>query len=91
MRTDTAKPGVYANRITLVWAMLVAATLLSFESMSLGSASVARALILLIAFTKVLLLGREFMELRHAPPFLLCLFQGWVLVTCVTLLVLFQF
>ncbi|WP_257542106.1 cytochrome C oxidase subunit IV family protein [Sphingobium sp. CFD-1] len=43
-----------------------------------------------MAFAKVLLVGREFMELRHAPPLLLWLFQLWAVVTCVVLIVLFH-
>ncbi|CAM8672891.1 MULTISPECIES: cytochrome C oxidase subunit IV family protein [Sphingobium] len=70
-----------SRRLTLIWALLVAATLLSFETMGLGDARIGGALILLLAFAKVLLVGREFMELRHAPLMLLWLFQGWVAVT----------
>lgn len=78
------------SRITLVWAGLVVATLFSFETMVLGNAHIARIMILVIAFAKVLMVGREFMELRHAPPFLLWLFQGWAVLTCGALLVLFS-
>jgi hypothetical protein len=81
---------IWRNRITLVWAILVAATFLSFETMTLGNAFLLRSLILVIAFAKVLLVGREFMELRHAPPLLLWLFQLWAVVTCVVLIVLFH-
>jgi len=79
------------NRITLVWMILVVATFLSFETMSLGNASLLRSLILVIAFSKALLVGREFMELRHAPPLLLWLFQIWAIVTCLVLIVLFAY
>lgn len=82
-------PAAIKNRITLVWVTLVAATLLSFESMTLGNADIARAFILVVAFAKVLLVGREFMELRDAPPVLLWSFQAWVVVTCAALLALF--
>jgi hypothetical protein len=36
------------------------------------------------------MVGREFMELRHAPPLLLWLFQGWAALTCLALLILFN-
>ncbi|WP_404476514.1 hypothetical protein [Novosphingobium sp. BL-52-GroH] len=39
--------------------------------------------------SRFLLVGREFMELRHAPPLLLWLFQGWVVAVCAMLLLLF--
>ena len=79
---------ILRSRITLVWAILAAATLLSFESALLGSPHIAQALILVIAFAKTLAIGREFMELRHAPAWLLWLFQGWAVATCIALLVL---
>jgi hypothetical protein len=89
MKQDRVLWPILRCRFTLVWITLVAATLLSFETMILGHAGIGRALILIIAFIKVLLVGREFMELRHAPPLLLWLFQGWVVAVCAVLLVLF--
>lgn len=82
-------PSLLRNRFALVWLVLVAATLLSFETMVLGHAGLGRAVILIIAFAKVLLVGREFMELRHAPALMLWLFQAWVAIVCAVLLVLF--
>lgn len=81
---------IWRNRITLVWAILVAATFLSFETMTLGNAFLLRSLILIIAFAKVWLVGREFMELRQAPPLLLWLFQLWAIATCAILIFLFR-
>lgn len=83
---------ILASRPTLIWLLLVAASLLSFESMLLGGggARLARSAILIIAFAKVLLVGREFMELRHAPPLLRNLFQAWAIIVCGVLLVLFR-
>lgn len=79
------------NRPTLIWAILVLATLLSFESMLLGGdgARIARATILVIAFGKVSLVGLEFMELRHAPAFLKLPFIAWLVIVCAVLQVLF--
>ena len=79
---------ISVDRITLVWLFLVAATLVSFESTILGSDQLARALVIVIAFAKVLVIGREFMELRDAPLVLLWLFQAWVALVCGVLLVL---
>lgn len=79
-----------ASRPSLVWLILVCATLLSFETMILGEdgARVARAAILMIAFGKVTLVGLEFMELRHAPAFLRLPFLAWVVVAYLILLAL---
>lgn len=82
-------PSILANRSVLVWAVLVAATLLSFKTTVLGSAGLVRAVILVVAFAKVLLVGREFMELRAAPRLMLWAFQLWVPAVCGALLVLF--
>lgn len=81
---------IWRSRTTLVWTILIAATFLSFETMALGNAFLLRSAILVIAFTKVLLVGREFMELRHAPRLLLWTFQIWTIMTCVVLIVLFR-
>ena len=78
------------SRPTLVWVVLVMATLLSFESMMLGGdgARLARCAILVIAFAKATVVGLEFMELRKAPPILRLPFLGWAIVACTTLLIL---
>ena len=76
------------KRINIIWLLLVAATLLSFESDFLGSAQFVRALILALAFIKVLFVGREFMELRDAPLPLLWGFQIWTILVCAVLIVM---
>ena len=55
------------NRVTLVWLLLVGATLISFESGTSGHSRSARAIVLAIAFAKAVAVGRAFMELRDAP------------------------
>jgi hypothetical protein len=79
-----------ASRPSLVWLILVAATMVSFQSMILSQdgARIARAAILAIAFAKVTLVGLEFMELRHAPAFLKLPFLAWAVAVCAILLVL---
>jgi hypothetical protein len=82
-------PSILANRAVLVWAVLVAATLLSFETTVLGNSGAVRAVILVVTFAKVRLVGREFMELRDAPAPMLWAFQSWVVAVCGVLLALF--
>jgi hypothetical protein len=81
------------DRITAVWAVLMAATLVSWL---LGTghrigATGAGIIILLVAFVKVRFVGRTFMELRRAPVPLLMLFEVWVVVVCVVAIGLFVF
>ena len=73
------------NRITIVWLLLVVATMVSFESVVIGQGRAARAAVLAIAFTKATIVGREFMELRHAPRWMLWLFQAWAVIVCTVL------
>jgi uncharacterized membrane protein len=82
---------IFANRITIIWALLVVASLLSWESMDIAGdhARIARAAILVIAFVKVSGVGLEFMELRHAPLALRIGFEAWCVLVCGALLVLF--
>jgi cytochrome c oxidase subunit 4 len=80
-----------STRTTAVWAVLVAATLISFSLGHGGGTSPARALspaILLIAFVKVWFVVFEFMEVRHAPTWLRIALQGWMVVCCATLMAL---
>ena len=76
------------RRISVVWLLLVMATLVSFESVVLGHGRAARTIVLVITFTKATVVGREFMELRHAPLWMLALFQTWAVIVCTALVVL---
>ncbi|MFZ2175303.1 MAG: cytochrome C oxidase subunit IV family protein [Rhodococcus sp. (in: high G+C Gram-positive bacteria)] len=74
-----------AARNNLVWAALVAVTLVSWLVASIhgAGADVARTgatVALLLAFLKAWIVGREFMEIRHAPRVLRIAFGGWVVV-----------
>ncbi|MEJ8279448.1 cytochrome C oxidase subunit IV family protein [Pseudonocardia spirodelae] len=75
----------------MVWAALVAATLISFGAGAdhgvVGSAGVVLALI--IGFVKVRYVGLEFMELRGAPLALRLVFETWCVVVCVMVVVLY--
>lgn len=78
------------SRNLVVWAVLVAATLLSWllgasHGEAADSARIGTAIALLLAFAKAWIVGQEFMELRHAPLVLRAAFGGWVLVVGATL------
>jgi caa(3)-type oxidase subunit IV len=78
-------------RVAVVWLVLIAATLLSWESAhSAGGYRLASAAVLLIAFLKARLIGLEFMELRTAPRVLRFIFEAWVVLACGTLLALYS-
>lgn len=70
------------NRISVVWFVLVAATLLSLSlgtGHGIDSHRAASVAVLLVAFVKVFLVGMYFMELRAAPNALRGLFCGYCL------------
>jgi len=77
-------------RVAVVWLVLLAATLLSWESAhSSGEYRVASAAVLLIAFLKARLIGLEFMELRAAPRVLRFIFEAWAVAACGALLAIY--
>lgn len=79
-----------ADRVTLVWLLLVVITLASWESVGVtGGARIASFAVLVIAFVKARLIGLEFMELRHAPLPLRIAFEAWTIIMCVTLVALY--
>jgi len=81
-----------ARRSVLVWLTLVAATLASWAVAHPHGAADRRGpsvLVLLVAFAKVWLVGREFMELRGAPRVLQLLFTTWVVGVCTSVLTLY--
>lgn len=71
---------------TPVWALLVAATILS---LAVGGAHGTTVLILAVAFVKVRFIGMYFMELREAPPLLRFGFEGWCLLIGTLTIVMF--
>lgn len=80
------------DRTTVVWAALMAATVVSWALGSHGAEDGAielgAAVALFIAFVKVRYVGLEFMELREADPVLRRCFTSWVLIVGTTVLVL---
>lgn len=75
----------------VVWAALVAATLISLALGEdwIGHGDVAAALVIVIAFIKVRLVGMHFMELRHAPMPLRLVFQAYCAIASIVLIVLY--
>jgi hypothetical protein len=80
------------TRVTLVWLLLVGATVLSWEMghgagfHELRYASVA---IIIVAFIKVRFVIMEFMEIRTAPLFMRVIAQVWLVAICATLITLY--
>jgi hypothetical protein len=71
------------RRVSTVFAGLVIATCITWwlgseSSLTGGVLQLAATLTILIAFTKVYFIGREFMELRAAPSVLRVAFTVWV-------------
>lgn len=68
--------------VTIVWAILTAATLISWY---LGdghlTTTLAAVLVVITGFAKVALIGEHFMELRTAPPQLRYTFLAWCILT----------
>lgn len=82
-----------ARRTTLIWLLLMLATLLSWHlghgtapGAQRGGTSVA---ILVIALVKARFVFLEFMELRGAPWPLRLAFEAWAVLVCVVLIALY--
>jgi hypothetical protein len=76
-----------------VWAALMLATVLSWwlgggHGPADGDRRLTLAVILVLSFVKVYLVGEFFMELRHAPLGLRGIFGGWIVMTCAVLVAL---
>jgi hypothetical protein len=72
-----------------IWLVLMLATLLSFAfGDGLGSARLAAVAVLLVAYAKVNLIGRYFMELSGAPKGLQVGFLAFTVVTGAALILL---
>ena len=81
------------HRISLVWLVLVLATLTSWL-LGVGNqlpTTYAAIGVIIIAFAKVHFVGRYFMELRDAPAPLRAVFDGWTLIVAVVLIGLYAF
>ncbi|WP_266049706.1 cytochrome C oxidase subunit IV family protein [Mycolicibacterium sp. J2] len=81
------------DRTTIVWFVLVAATLASW-TLGVGHELPARYAavgIIVIAFVKVHFVGRYFMELRDAPTALKAVFGAWNVAVAALLIGLYIF
>lgn len=78
-------------RLTVVWLVLVLATVLGLALGQQPSASEAvHAGVLAVAFVKMRLVAMEFMELRIAPPHWRLLFDAWAVALWGALVALFM-
>ena len=80
------------SRITGVWAVLVGATLLSWElghGFGVQDTRVAGALILVVAMIKVRFVMLDFMEVRHAPAWMRLGAEIWTVALAASLVALF--
>ncbi|MEC9359707.1 MAG: cytochrome C oxidase subunit IV family protein [Pseudomonadota bacterium] len=83
---------LFIDRVSLVWLVLVAATVLSFEvghGIGFGDVRHASAAVLIISCIKVRLVVLDFMELRHAPHFVRIIAEAWVVSLCAILVTLY--
>lgn len=79
------------SRTTLVWFVLVAATMLSWEmghGVGFDSIRHASIAIIVVAFVKVRFVILDFMEIRHAPLPMRVVGEVWGVVVCTALVVL---
>jgi len=85
-------PFYIKNRITLVWLLLVGATLFSWglgHGVALPDPRQAGVVILIVAFVKVWFVFFEFMEVRHAPSSLRNVVRAWIGIVCTTVIVIY--
>jgi Prokaryotic Cytochrome C oxidase subunit IV len=78
------------SKTALVWALLVTAALASWQIGTHGvSAKLATSLVMVIAFVKVRFIGMWFMELKDGPVVLRRLFDGYVAIVGLSVIVLY--
>lgn len=85
--TRLVRPSVMA-----VWLLLIGATVAAWllgTDHSVRDTRAAAVLILAIAFVKVRLVGRHFMEIREAPIPLVVIFDLWLLAVAATVIALY--
>jgi hypothetical protein len=79
------------TRITLVWALLLAATIVSWElghGLGVEDPRVAGSLILIVSMVKVRFVMLDFMEIRHAPAWMRVGAEIWTVVLAALLVAL---
>lgn len=79
-------------RLTAVLALLVAITLASVAAgHDVTERRTAAAIILGLAFTKIIVVLAEFMEIHHAPVWLKRAAYGWAVMTCLMLWAIYSY
>jgi hypothetical protein len=85
-----APTAITRNPAVVAWLVLVAATAVSWSlGHGHGARELATAGVIALAFAKVLVVGEYFMELRHAPPVMRCVFATWVAVVGAALVAMY--
>lgn len=80
------------SRISLVWFLLVAATVLSWElghGFGFNDSRQAGAAIILVSLIKVRYVILDFMEVRHAPRLMRFIAECWGILLCIILITLY--
>lgn len=83
---------LWLSRTTLIWALLVTATMLSWtlgHGIGFKSARTAGVAILLVSFVKVRFVILEFMEIRSAPRWMRLVSEAWIVLIALVLVGLF--
>ena len=83
---------LWLSRTTLIWGLLVVATLVSWQlghGAGFDTAKSAGTAILIVTFVKVRFVMLEFMELRDAPRWMSLVSQAWMAVVAAVLVGLF--
>lgn len=78
-----------SRSVVVVWIVLVASIALSVLLGADNASSAASAAIVIVAFTKVWLIGNYFMELNRATRLLQWAFAAYVVLTCAMLILAF--
>ncbi|WP_047225253.1 cytochrome C oxidase subunit IV family protein [Protofrankia coriariae] len=90
VKGSAARISVVRNPTVVSWLALMGATVLSwYLGEGHGAREAATVGVIVVAFFKVYLVGRYFMELREAPQILHLLFAGWAVVVCVVLVAMY--
>lgn len=77
----------HEKRLVMWWVLLAALTVISLEGApALGGRTLIAAAVLVIAFVKVRIVIRQFMEIRLAPIWLQLVLEAWGAIVCAALL-----
>jgi hypothetical protein len=88
----TALPRLLRAKTSIVWLILIAATLTSWwlgTEHGISNTKLATTLILMVAFVKVRLVVMHFMEVHDAPVPLRLILEVYCVVVCAVLVVMY--